>query len=41
VHALSEDLEELIEDSVPGFCAELFGDLHRALHVREEHRHLL
>src|SRR5262249_36278775 len=41
VHALSEELEEAIEDAVPVLGIDLLGELHRALHVGEEHGHLL
>ena len=41
VHPLGEELEEAIEDVVPLLGIELLGELHRALHVGEEHRHLL
>src|SRR5262249_6879643 len=41
VHARGEDGEEAIDDPVPVLGIELLGELHRALHVGEEHRHLL
>ena len=41
VHAVGEDLEEALEDRVPLLGVDLLGELHRALHVGEEHRHLL
>ena len=41
VHALGEDREEAIEDRVPRFRVELLGQLHRALHVGEQHGDLL
>src|SRR5262249_26704701 len=41
VHARGEELEEAIEDVVPVLGIDLLGELHRALHVREEHGHLL
>ena len=41
VHALGEDREEAIHDLVPLLRVELLGELHRALHVGEEHGHLL
>ena len=41
VHAVGEDREEAIDDAVPLFRVELLGELHRALHVGEEHGHLL
>ena len=41
VHALGQQLEEAVHDPVPLFGIELLRQLHRALHVGEEHRHLL
>ncbi len=41
VHTLGQDLEEALQDAVPLFGIELRGELHRALHVGEHHRHLL
>ena len=41
VNALGEDREEAIHDPVPLLGIDLLGELHRALHVGEEHRHLL
>ena len=41
VNALGKDLEEAIHDLVPLLGIDLLGELHRALHVGEEHRHLL
>src|SRR5205823_14765288 len=41
VHALSEELEEAVHDLVPLFGIDLRGEIHGALHVREEDRHLL
>ncbi len=41
VHAVGEDREEALEDAVPRFRIELLGQLHRALHVGEEHGDLL
>ena len=41
VHAVREDLEESLEDRVPLLGSDLLGELHRALHVGEQHRHLL
>ena len=41
VHAICEDLEEALEYAVPLFGVELLGQIHRPLHVGEEHRHLL
>jgi hypothetical protein len=41
VHPLGEDGEELVEDRVPLLRVELLGQLHRARHVGEQHRHLL
>ena len=40
VHALGEDREETIHDPVPLLGIELLGEIHRPLHVGEEHRHL-
>ena len=41
VHALTEDREEAIHDRPPILGVALLGELHRAHHVREQHRHLL
>jgi hypothetical protein len=41
MHALSEDLEEAVHDLVPLFGVDLLGEVHRPLHVGEQHRHLL
>jgi hypothetical protein len=41
VHAVGQDLEEALEDAVPGLGVELAGQLHRAREVGEEHGHLL
>ena len=41
MHAVGEDREEAIEDLVPLFGIELLGELHRALHVGEQHGDLL
>src|SRR5207247_9931379 len=41
VHALGEELEEAVEDAVPLLGVELLGEVHRALHIGEEDRHLL
>jgi hypothetical protein len=41
VHALRQDFEEAIENAVPFFGVELFGELHRAGDVREEHGDVL
>jgi hypothetical protein len=41
VHALGQDREEAVEDLVPDLGVHLLGQLHRALHVGEEHGHLL
>jgi hypothetical protein len=41
VHALGEDLEEVVEDLMPLFRVEQLGQLHRPLHVGEKPRHLL
>ena len=41
MHALGEDREEALEDAVPFLGVELFGEHHRALHIGEQHRHLL
>ena len=41
VNALGEDREEAIHDPVPLLGIDLLGELHRALHVGEEDRHLL
>jgi hypothetical protein len=39
--ALGEELEESIHDHMPLFWIELLGEVHRALHVGEQHGHLL
>ena len=41
VYALGEDLEEAIEQTVPVLGVELRREIGRALHVGEQHRHLL
>src|SRR5947199_7127302 len=41
VHALGQQLEEAVDDPVPLLGIELLRQLHRALHVGEEHGHLL
>jgi hypothetical protein len=41
VNALGEDGEEPIHDPVPFLGIDLLGEIHRALHVGEEHRDLL
>ena len=41
VHAVGEDREEAVHDLVPLFGIDLLGELHRALHVGEQHRDLL
>ena len=41
VHAVGQDLEEALQDAVPLLGIELLRQLHRALHVGEEHGHLL
>jgi hypothetical protein len=41
VHAVGQDLEEAVEDAVPLLRIDLLRELDRALHVREQHRHLL
>ena len=41
VHAVGEDREEALQDPVPLLGVELLGQLHRALHVGEQHRDLL
>jgi hypothetical protein len=41
MNAFRKDREEAIHDLVPFFGVDLFGEVHRALHVGEEHRHLL
>ena len=41
VHAVGKDGEEAVEDRVPLFRIDLFGQLHRALHVGEQHGDLL
>ena len=41
VHAVGEDGEEAVHDAMPFLRVEPLGELHRALHVGEQHRHLL
>ncbi len=41
MHTVGQDLEEAVEDRVPDLRIQSLGQLHRALHVGEEHRHLL
>src|SRR5262249_20310153 len=41
VNAVGEDCEEAIHDFVPLFGVDLPSEIHRALHVSEEHGHLL
>src|SRR5262245_29374284 len=41
VDALGEDREEAVHDPVPFLRVDLFGEIHRALHVGEENRDLL
>src|SRR5881409_359324 len=41
MHAFGEELEEAVEEAVPLLGVELLGEVHRALHVGEENRHLL
>ena len=41
MNAPGEDREEAIHDFVPLFGVHLLGQVHRALHVRKEHRDLL
>jgi hypothetical protein len=41
VHALGQDGEEALEYAVPFLGVELLGEVHRAFHVGEKHRHLL
>ena len=41
VDALREDAEEAVEDAMPCLWIDLFGQIHRALHVGEQDRHLL
>ena len=41
VHALGEEVEEAIEQAMPGLGAEPLGEQHRVLDVGEQHRHLL
>src|SRR5207342_603577 len=41
MNALGEDPEEPIHDLVPFFGIDLLGEVHGALHVGEEYRHLL
>src|SRR5262245_21507641 len=40
VDAVREDREEPIQDPVPLLGVDALGDVHRSLHVGEEHRHL-
>jgi hypothetical protein len=41
VDAVGQDLEEAVQDLVPLFGVDLFGELHRALHFGEQHGHLI
>jgi hypothetical protein len=41
VNPVGEDREEAIHDLVPLFGIDLLGEIHRALHVGEEHGDLL
>ena len=41
MHAVGEDLEEAVHDRAPLLRIELLGQLHRALHVGEQHGDLL
>ena len=41
VHALTEDREVAVHDPPPLLGVALLGQLHRADHVGEQHRHLL
>jgi hypothetical protein len=41
MHSFREDREETVHDLVPLFGIYLLGQIHRALHVGEEHGHLL
>src|SRR5262245_33281033 len=41
MHALGEELEEAVHDPMPLLGIELLGEIHRALHVGEQHGHLL
>src|SRR5262249_7185702 len=41
VHTLGEDREEAVHDAVPFLGVEALRELHRPLHVGEQHRHLL
>jgi hypothetical protein len=41
VDAVAEDREEAVEDLVPLLGIDLLGEIHRALHVPEEHGDLL
>ena len=41
VHALGKKLKEAVEDRVPRLGVDLLGQLHRPLHVGEQHGHLL
>src|SRR5262245_61824015 len=41
VDSLGQDREEAIHDPVPLFGIYLLGEIHRALHVREQHGYLL
>ena len=41
MNTIGEDLKEAIHDPMPLLGIERFLEIHRALHVRKEHRHLL
>ena len=41
VHAFRQNLKKLLENAMPLFGAELFGEFHRALHICEENSDLL
>ena len=41
VHAVGQDREEALQDRVPDLRVQSLGELHRALHVGEQHRDLL
>jgi hypothetical protein len=41
MHAVGEDGNEALHDVMPFLRIELLGELHRALHVGEQHGHLL
>ena len=41
MNSFREDREEAIHDLVPLFRIHLFGEVHRPLHVGEQHRDLL